>query len=179
MQDDINGLKTLILKENKPIFYVYYFVHQFQLTLLVAKNYINIVEFFYVVSNLVTIVRGSCKRWDAFRDAQFAKIKEELENGVHRNEESLNQEINLKRPHNTHWDHNMRLFLTWFWYSLQVLMYLGLLKKMTSPIKKLKLDLLWRILSFEFVIILQLIKNILGITNEFSIALKKRIKIVL
>ena len=50
----------------------------------VAKNHINIAEFFYVVSNLVTIVGGSCKRWDALQDAQFAKIKEDLKNGVRR-----------------------------------------------------------------------------------------------
>ena len=49
---------------------------------VVAKNHINIAEFFYVVSNLVTIVEGSYKRRDALRDAQFAKIKEELENSI-------------------------------------------------------------------------------------------------
>ena len=49
---------------------------------VVAKNHINIAEFFYVVSNLVTVVGGFCKRRDALRDAQFAKIKEDLENGV-------------------------------------------------------------------------------------------------
>ena len=63
MQGDINGLKTLILKENKLAFYVHCFAHQLQLTLIaVAKNHINIAEFFYMVSNLITIVGGSCKR---------------------------------------------------------------------------------------------------------------------
>ena len=84
MQGDINGLKTLILKENKSAFYVHCFAHQLQLTFVaVAKNHINIAEFFYVISNLVTVVKGSCKRQEALRDAQFAKIKKELENGVH------------------------------------------------------------------------------------------------
>ena len=47
MQGDINGLKTLILKENKSAFYVHCFAHQLQLTLVdIAKNHINIVEFF-------------------------------------------------------------------------------------------------------------------------------------
>ena len=69
----------------------------------VVKNHINIAEFFYVVSNLVTVVRGSCKRWDAFRDAQFAKIKEDLENGVRRSGQGLNQETNLKRPGDIRW----------------------------------------------------------------------------
>ena len=70
MQGDINGLKTLILKENKSAFYVYYFAHQLQLILVaIAKIHINIVEFFYVVSNLVTVVGGSYKRRNALRDA--------------------------------------------------------------------------------------------------------------
>ena len=70
MQGDINGLKTLILKENKSAIYVHCFAHQLQLTFVaVTKNHINIVEFFYVVSNLVTIVGGSCKRRNALRDA--------------------------------------------------------------------------------------------------------------
>ena len=77
MQGVINGLKTLTLKENKPAFYVHCFVHQLQLTLIaVAKNHMNIAEFFYAISNLVTVVGGSCKRQDALRDVQFAKIKE-------------------------------------------------------------------------------------------------------
>ncbi|KAK4559753.1 hypothetical protein RGQ29_008794 [Quercus rubra] len=102
MQGDINGLKTLILKENKSAFYVHCFAHQLQLTLVaIAKNHINIAEFFYVVSNLVTVVGGSCKRRDALRDAQFVKIKKDLENGVRRSGQGLNQEINLKRPGDT------------------------------------------------------------------------------
>ena len=73
------------------------------MTLVAAtKNHINIAEIFYVVSNLVTIVGGSWKRQDALQDAQFAKIKEELENGVCRSGQDLNQETNLKYPSDTH-----------------------------------------------------------------------------
>ncbi|XP_075675139.1 uncharacterized protein LOC142644398 [Castanea sativa] len=52
---------------------------------------------------LVTIVGGSCKRRDALRDAQFAKIKEDLENDVRRSGQCLNQETNLKRLDDTRW----------------------------------------------------------------------------
>ena len=67
----------------------------------VAKNHINITKFFNVLSNLVTVVGGSCKRQDALRDAQFAKIKKELENGVRKSGQGLNQETNLKCPDDT------------------------------------------------------------------------------
>ena len=56
-----------------------------------------------MVSNLITIVGGSCKRWDALRDAKFVKIKEELENGVHRSGYGLNKETNVKHPSDTRW----------------------------------------------------------------------------
>ena len=79
------------MKENKSAFYVHCFAYQLQLTLVVvAKNQINIAKFFYVVSNLAIVAGGYCKRWDAIWNAQFAKIKKELENDVCRNGQSLN-----------------------------------------------------------------------------------------
>ncbi|XP_075636721.1 uncharacterized protein LOC142608956 [Castanea sativa] len=100
MQGDINGLKTLILKENKSTFYVHCFAYQLQLTLVaITKIHINIAEFFYVVSNLEIVVGGSCKR----HDAQLSKIKEKIENGVRRSGQSLSQETNLKRLGDTNW----------------------------------------------------------------------------
>jgi hypothetical protein len=40
MQGKFNGLKALILRENKSAFYVHCFAHQLQLTLvIVAKNH--------------------------------------------------------------------------------------------------------------------------------------------
>ena len=71
------------------------------LLLPLQKITLTLLNFFYIVSNLITVVRGSCKRRDALRDAQFAKIKEELENSVRRSGQGLNQETNLKRPGDT------------------------------------------------------------------------------
>ena len=56
-----------------------------------------------MLSNLVTVVGGSCKRRDALWDAQFSKIKEELENSIRRIRQGLNQETNPKCPGDTHW----------------------------------------------------------------------------
>ena len=43
-----------------------------------------------MVSNVVIVIGGFYKRWDALWDAQFAKIKEDLENGIRRSEQGLN-----------------------------------------------------------------------------------------
>ncbi|KAL4601270.1 hypothetical protein ACB092_11G259700 [Castanea dentata] len=176
MQGDINGLKTLILKENKSAFYVHCFAHQLQLTLVaVAKNHINIADFFYVVSNLVTVVGGSCKRRDALRDAQFVKIKEDLENGVRRSGQGLNQETNLKRPGDTRWGSyygtilNLILMFSTVADILEIIEEDGLFNQKVEARSIMK-----SILSFEFVFALHLMKNILGITNELLIALQKK-----
>ena len=60
MQGEFNGLKTLILKENKLAFYVHCFAHQLQLTLVaIANKHTDIAEFFSLVSKIVTIVGAS------------------------------------------------------------------------------------------------------------------------
>ena len=69
MQGEFNGLKTLILKENKSAFYVHCFAHQLQLTLVaIANKHIDIVEFFSFVSKIVTIVGTSCKKREFLRN---------------------------------------------------------------------------------------------------------------
>ena len=69
MQGEFNGLKTLILKENKLAFYVHCFAHQLQLTLVaIANKHIDIAEFFSLVSKIVTIVGASCKRREFLRN---------------------------------------------------------------------------------------------------------------
>ena len=178
MQNDINGFKTLILKENKLAFYVHCFAHQLQLTLItVAKNHISIIEFFYVVSNLVTVVEGSCKKPNALQDAQFAKIKEDLENGVCRSGQGLNQETNLKHPSDTHWGSYYGTILNLILMFFAVVDVLEIIEEDGLFDQKVEARFIVRsILSFEFVFALHLMKNILGITNELSIALQKKKK---
>ena len=57
MRGELNGLKTLILKDNPSAFYVHCFAHQLQLTLVVvAKNHIQIATFFNLVAKVFNIV---------------------------------------------------------------------------------------------------------------------------
>ena len=143
----------------------------------VAKNHINIAEFFYVVSNLITIVGGSCKRRDALRDAQFVKIKEDLENGVRRSGQGLNQETNLKRSGVTRWGSYYGTILNLILMFSTVVDVLEIIEEDGISDQKVEARSIMRsILSFEFVFALHLMKNILGITNELSIALPKKKK---
>ena len=130
-----------------------------------------------MVSNLVTIVGGSCKRRDALRDAQFVKIKEDLENGVRRSGQGLNQETNLKRLGDTRWGSYYGTILNLILMFSAVVDVLEIIEEDGLSDQKVEAQSIIRsILSFEFVFALHLMKNILGITNELSIALQKKNK---
>ena len=54
MRGELNGLKTLILKDNPSTYYVHFFAHKLQLTLVaVVKNHIQIATFFNLVANVM------------------------------------------------------------------------------------------------------------------------------
>uniref|UniRef100_A0A2N9I441 DUF4371 domain-containing protein n=1 Tax=Fagus sylvatica TaxID=28930 RepID=A0A2N9I441_FAGSY len=177
MQGEFNGLKALILRENESAYYVHCFAHQLQLTLVaVAKNHNVIAEFFCLVAKLINIVGGSCKRRNALRDAQFVEIEKALDMGELKSGQGLNQETNLKRAGDTRWGSHYGTIINlilMFSASVQVLEII--LEDGTSYEQKgdarytLKL-----IISFEFAFALHLMKNILGVTNELSIALQKK-----
>ncbi|XP_073133302.1 uncharacterized protein [Henckelia pumila] len=102
IQGEINGLKTLILKENECVYYVHCFAHQLQLALVaVTKNHINIASLFHVLCNIVNVVGGPCKCHDASRDKKAAKIIQALENEEITKGRGLNQESTLVRPSDT------------------------------------------------------------------------------
>ncbi|KAL2533407.1 General transcription factor 2-related zinc finger protein [Abeliophyllum distichum] len=72
MQGEYNGLKTLILKDNVNVYYIYYFSHQLQLALLaMAKKHADIQSFYYLadsvdrLSGVILFVRN--------KDSKFLK----------------------------------------------------------------------------------------------------------
>jgi hypothetical protein len=69
MQGELNGLKTLTLNDNLSAYYVHYFSHQLQLTLVaIAKNHIQIATLFSLVNSIFNVVRASSKCCDIFHE---------------------------------------------------------------------------------------------------------------
>ncbi|XP_031262014.1 zinc finger MYM-type protein 1-like [Pistacia vera] len=67
----------------------------------VAKNHISVASFFDLVTNLINVVGGSCKRRDMLRERQVNKLVEPLEIGEVSKRRGLNQETRLKRAGDT------------------------------------------------------------------------------
>ncbi|CAN1244622.1 Zinc finger MYM-type protein 1 [Linum perenne] len=150
MKGEINGLKTLILSKTPSAYYIHCFAHQLQLTLVaVARNHGEISLFFNVVSVLTNLVGASCKRRDIVRETQAEKVADAISCGEIETGRGLNQEISLKRPSDTRWDGD-------------------------SVTKGEAIDMLQKLETFNFVLILKLMIGILSITNDLSIALQKK-----
>jgi hypothetical protein len=166
MQDEFNGLQALILRENKSAFYVHCFAHQLHSTLVaVAQKHIIISELFYWVAKLVKVVGDFCERLDACPDAQLAKITKELDMGELRSWQGLNQK-------SSHYKIILNLIVR-FSSTLDVLEIIEE-DGIDCDEKAEAQYILNQIPSFEFAFALHLMKNILGITNELSIALLEK-----
>ncbi|KAL7108948.1 hypothetical protein ACP275_06G145200 [Erythranthe tilingii] len=104
MQGEFNGLKSLILKENKSAFYVHCFAHQLQLVLVqITKKNKQLCEFFGSLAMSANIIGGSCKRQELLREKQFEKMCEMISFDNFVTGSGLNQEATLKRPGHTRW----------------------------------------------------------------------------
>ncbi|KDO39188.1 hypothetical protein CISIN_1g043976mg [Citrus sinensis] len=90
IQGELNGLKTLILKENESAYYIYCFVHQLQLALV------------FLVAKFINIVAASSKQFDILREKHSIVVNEALKIGELKSGQGMNQEINLKRVGDTH-----------------------------------------------------------------------------
>ncbi|XP_074324622.1 uncharacterized protein LOC141661498 isoform X1 [Apium graveolens] len=177
MRGEFNGLKSLLLAENKSAHFVHCFAHQLQLTLVVvAKNHKKLGSFFNCIANLTNVVGGSCKCRDILREQRLAKVVEQLNSGELTTGRGLNQEILLKRAADTrcgsHYGVIVNL-ISMYPSVVNLLEYVenyGILSNQRSDAN----DLLDVIQYFEFGFLLHLMKNVLGITNELSQALQRK-----
>nr|XP_043611711.1 zinc finger MYM-type protein 1-like [Erigeron canadensis] len=104
MSGAFNGLKTLILRETQSVYFVHCFAHQLQLALVfVAKNHIEINDFFDAVSKLLNVIGVSYKRRDKLREKYATQVVASLAEGDIESGKGQNQEVGIKRPCDTRW----------------------------------------------------------------------------
>ena len=87
----------------------------------------------------------------------------------------MNHEANLKRPGDTCWGSYYGTILNSILMFSAVVDVVEIIEENGLSNQKVEAQSIMRsIISFEFVFALYLMKNILGITNELSIALQKK-----
>ncbi|XP_022893931.1 zinc finger MYM-type protein 1-like [Olea europaea var. sylvestris] len=178
MQGKFNGLKTLILNESPCAFYIQCFAHQLQLALVtIAKKNIHITNFFGVVGNVINTVGASSKRCDLLREKQLDFIVEALEKCEILSGQGLNQETTLQRSGDTRWSshyNSLVSLLAMFSSVVDVLAIIIEDESCSCDQRSDATNLLELIQRFDFVFNLQLMRSVLGISNELSKALQRK-----
>ncbi|XP_073281152.1 uncharacterized protein [Primulina huaijiensis] len=176
MRGEFNGLQALIVKDCKSAYYVHCFAHRLQLALVAAsKNVTSIHQFFDKLTFIVNIVGSSCKRNDELKNAHADDIAHliainELETG-----RGLNQIGTLQRVADTRWSSHLRSLaglIKMFSASCTVL-----LNVMEDGLPSQQADttsVYDEMTSFDFVFILHLMKEIMGITDILCQALQSK-----
>ncbi|KAH1221067.1 Zinc finger MYM-type protein 1 [Glycine max] len=176
MRGKFGGLRTLIQNENPSAYYVHCFAHQLQLALVAcAKTHKDVSGFFGKVNMLVNFIRSSNKRQELLRDKQVSQFAKLIEEGQIETDSGLNQESSIARAGDTRWGSHFRTLtslMTIYGAIIEVLEEVG---KDTSFEKYGETMLLLDVLqSFDFIFMLYMMVEILGFTNDLSVALQKR-----
>lgn len=169
MRGEWNGLQQKFKQECPYAYYVHCFAHQLQLALVAAsKEVTEIQNFFEHLAVVVNTVSSSCKRNDELRANQVAEIQnlvelDELETGS-----GANQIGALQRPADTRWSSHfssvcslLRLYNPAFLVLKDVASSKG-----ASPSARGKAaGSVKLMMSFDFVFILHVMKELMGITD--------------
>ncbi|XP_060170419.1 uncharacterized protein LOC132601340 [Lycium barbarum] len=159
MQGELNGLKSLILRDTPSAYSTHCFAHQLQLTLvaLVKKNS-DVDDFLYLL-----------------RQHQAAKLEKLLISGEMHTGRGLNQERGLQQPGDTRWGSHYKTlhnFINIFPSILYVLEFAAC--ECPNYIDRLTTEsLVDKIKGFDFVFMLHLMLEVLKKTNYLNYSLQK------
>lgn len=177
MRGEFNGLKSLILQENQYAMYVHCFSHQLQLIIIVvAKGNFIVEEFFNYVSMIVNITGASCKRRYELRQNEHNRLVRELKDGERDSGRGKNQETSLVKPGDTRWgSHYLTLVrLCSLWPSIEHVLQNIRDDATLVESRRTAWGLIGKMDNYEFVFVLHLMKYLLGITHELSLALQQK-----
>ncbi|XP_010665608.1 uncharacterized protein LOC104882891 [Beta vulgaris subsp. vulgaris] len=177
MRGEINGLKTLLMKDTRSAYYVHCFAHQLQSTLVVvAKENDDCIWLFEQFSMLLNVIGVSCKRREMIREIQTQEVLEALELGEIESGHGLNQELGLGRPGEiTRWGSHYKTInnVTSLYFTIiKVLVKIGENKIYKEDRVKV-IAIMSSFESFEFVFMIHLMLEIFGQTDKLCQALQR------
>ncbi|XP_071728960.1 uncharacterized protein [Rutidosis leptorrhynchoides] len=177
MRGEWNGLQALIRKECPFAYYVHCFAHRLQLALVAAsREVIPVHQFFSNLTFITNVICASSKRHDELQKAKSIEIKHLLELGEIETSKGGHQVGTLKRAGDTRWGsnfHSVCNMLNMFNATREVLK--SIIEDGSYSSQRAEADTAYRyLISFEFVFILHLVKEIMGRTDILSQALLKK-----
>ncbi|XP_075663245.1 uncharacterized protein LOC142632793 [Castanea sativa] len=176
MRGEWNGLQALFLKECPYAYYVHCMAHRLQLALVITSREVKVVhQFFDHLTNIINIVIGSSKRNDELQYAQG----EQIENMITFNEietgRGANQIGTLQWAGDTHWgSHFQSICSLTKMFNATCKVINTIFEEGVNYKQRGDAERAYQVLtSFEFVLILHTMKEIMGITNILCQALQQ------
>jgi hypothetical protein len=174
MKGELNGLQALFLRECPYAYYVHCYAHRLQLALVAAaKDVVPVCQFFQKLLFIVNTVDSSSKRHDELHDAQMVELArllaiDEIETG-----KGVNQIRSLRRPGETRWgSHLGSISALVDMFNAVSLVLQNLAVDSSVGANRADGDTSFRyLISFEFVFILCMMREILEITEYLGQAL--------
>ncbi|KAG6718441.1 hypothetical protein I3842_04G149900 [Carya illinoinensis] len=168
MRGEWNGLQALFLKDCPYAYYVHYFAHRLQLALVAAsREVVSVHVFFSNLNFIINVVGTSCKCHDELQAAQATHIAhmiaiDELESG-----KGANQIGTIKRAGDSRWGshfYSICSLLRMFEATCSVLE--TMLKEGSTYFQRGDANAAYKmIMSFKFIFILHLMKEIIGVID--------------
>ncbi|KAL7154807.1 hypothetical protein ABFS83_03G028000 [Erythranthe nasuta] len=177
MRGEWNGLQALFLKDCPYAYYVHCFAHRLQLALVTASREVILVhQFFTKLDSIVNIVGASTKRNGELINAQQAEISRlisisELETG-----KGANQVGTLQRAGNTRWGSHFSSICSLIkMFNATGIVLQSIIVDGANFSQRGDADSAYTTMtSFQFVFILILMKEVMGITDVLCQALQQK-----
>ncbi|XP_071708980.1 uncharacterized protein [Rutidosis leptorrhynchoides] len=176
MRGEWNGLQALIANDCPYAYYVHCFAHRLQLALVASsKEVIPVHKFLTKLTSIINVVCASSKRHDELQKSKADEIKCLLELGEIKYGKGKNQVGTMRRASDTRWGSHFKAVCSLIdMYDATFTVLRSIIKYGCSP-QRGDADATYDYMkSFEFVLILHLIKEIMGMTDTLSQALQKK-----
>jgi hypothetical protein len=178
MRGEWNGLQAKIMAECPYAYYVHCFAHQLQLALVAASKEVPEVQnFFDNLTFVVNSVVSSSKRNDDLISNQIAEMEHLFELGDLETGSGANQVENLKRAGDTRWSSHydsVCSLLKLYKPTYLVLKDIANTPSNTASIRGKAAGAVRLMMTFEFVFIMHLVKEIMGITDLLCKKLQRK-----
>ncbi|XP_029151619.1 uncharacterized protein [Arachis hypogaea] len=177
MRGEWNGLQALFLKDCPYAYYIHCFAHRLQLALVAAsREVIPVHQFFSKLTFIVNIICSSSKRHDELHAAKTDEIIHLLEIDELETGKGANQIGTLKRAGDTRWSSHFSSVCSLInMYGATLTVLQKIIVDGSTYSQRGDADSAYNTLtSFEFVLILHLMKDMMGITDILCQALQKQ-----
>ena len=177
MRGEFNGLQAIIKELNQFAYYQHCWSHRLQLALVAAAKDVPMISmFFLMISDIVNVAGGSCKRSDVRLSTHKQTVEALIDFGTTETGRGLNQETFLSQPGDTRWGSHWKslIRLMSMWRAVVEVLKIVESEGSTNGQRAEACRLLDAMDTHRFVFILHMMIDLMGITNDLSQALQRK-----